>query len=54
MSLFYQSRARFSLKSQIAFLLDVSQRTVELEKQRIGKSFGITTAEVTIWAIENR
>jgi len=42
------------LNKQIATLLDVSVRVVELEKHRIAKAIGIPTAELIIWAVENR
>jgi DNA-binding NarL/FixJ family response regulator len=42
------------LDKRIAILLDISLRTVELEKQRISSSLGIPTPRLVIWAVENR
>jgi DNA-binding NarL/FixJ family response regulator len=42
------------LEKCIADLLDVSLRTVELEKQRIASCLGIPTPRLAIWAVENR
>lgn len=39
---------------QIARVLDVSQRTIEAEKNRIAKRLGLQTSQVLIWAVENR
>ena len=42
------------LDKRIAILLDISLRTVELEKQRIASNLGIPTPRLLIWAVENR
>ena len=46
--------ANGELDKCIASLLDISQRTVELEKQRIASNLGIPTPRLLIWAVENR
>jgi PAS domain S-box-containing protein len=38
----------------MAYLLDAALRTVELDKQRIAQQLELTTAQVRIWAVENR
>jgi DNA-binding NarL/FixJ family response regulator len=42
------------LDKRIANLLDIGQRTVELEKRRVANSLGIPTQRLVIWAVENR
>ena len=41
-------------EKRIARLLDVSLRTVELDKHRVAKTLGIPINEVIIWSVENR
>ena len=38
----------------IAFQLGMGTRTVELEKQRIAELLNISTAQLALWAVENR
>ena len=42
------------LEKRIPRLLDVSLRTVELDKQHVAKKLGIPTSKVVIWSVENR
>jgi PAS domain S-box-containing protein len=39
---------------RIARLLDVSLRTVELDKHRVAERVGMPTARVVVWSVENR
>jgi len=42
------------LQKQIASLLNVSVRTVELERHKIADTLGIPTSDVTLWSVEHR
>jgi hypothetical protein len=42
------------LDKRTAILIGISQRTVELEKQRVAASLRISTPRLVIWAVENR
>jgi len=41
-------------QKRIANVLDIGLRTVEWERNRVAKTFGVPTPAVTIWAVTNR